>query len=96
MPVKIRPSTVVGTGDGAHGKMAFVDGDLIAILVEIEGPNPDASRWTIDWMAPAVDCRRPLFTQLEAARLWLSHRYRCCLGRPQKGGLLLGRHRDPQ
>jgi len=65
--------------------MAFVGGDLIAILVRINGPNPGAPRWSIDWMAPTVDGTPPLFTQLEAARLWLSHRYRSCLGRLQKG-----------
>lgn len=64
--------------------MAFVGDDLIAILVRSDGPNPHAGRWSIDWMAPAIDGRPPLFTQLEAARLWLSHRYCSCLARPNK------------
>jgi hypothetical protein len=75
---------VGGSGDGDHGRMAFVGSDLIAILVRIEGPNPGAPRWSIDWMAPGVDGTPPMFTQLEAARLWLSHKYRTCIGRPRE------------
>jgi hypothetical protein len=65
--------------------MAFVGQDLIAILVQTEGQNPEVPRWSIDWMAPFVDGNPPLFTQLEAARIWLSHRYRTCLGRQIDG-----------
>jgi hypothetical protein len=58
--------------------MAFVGRDLIAIVVQIDGQNAEVPRWSIDWVAPAVGGNPPLFTQLEAARIWLSHRYRSC------------------
>jgi hypothetical protein len=85
LPVIIRPSGVLGSSPQSHGLMAFVGSDLIAILVEVEGQNAKAPRWSIDWMADGVDGRPPLFTQLEAARLWLSHRYRFCLRRISSG-----------
>jgi len=85
LPVIIRPSGVLGSSSPSHGRMAFVGNDLIAILVEVEGQNAEAPRWSIDWMADGVDGRPPMFTQLEAARLWLSHRYRFCRGRISGG-----------
>ena len=85
MPVIFRPASVAEPGaEIEHGRMAFVGKDLIATLVQVEGQNPQVPRWAIDWLAPAVNGRPPVFTQLEAARIRLSHRYRTYLGRLEK------------
>ena len=86
MPVTIRPAGVVKSEAAGYGRMAFVGSDLIAVLLEVEGQNPEIPRWSIDWIAPGVNGRPPpLFTQLEAARVWLSHRYRTSQGRLHHG-----------
>jgi hypothetical protein len=85
MPVILRPAVLLEAGaETEHGRMAFVGKDLIATLIKVEGQNAQVPRWAIDWLAPAVNGSPPLFTQLESARIWLSHRYRTCLGRLDK------------
>lgn len=74
MPVTIEPLTkLVPNSD--YGQMAFVGGELLAILVH-ERENDLDSGWSIDWIAPVITAAPPAFTGLDAARRWLSNEYR--------------------
>jgi hypothetical protein len=77
---------MVASSSNEYGRLAFVGSDMIAVLVRQEGQNHAAPRWSIDWMAPEIDGRPPpQFTQVEAARAWLSHRYRTSRSRNKAG-----------
>lgn len=77
MPVIIQPLTTLVPNSEDYGRMAFVGGDLVAILVAVEDGHY-ARRWSVEWLAPVITASPPTFTRLGAARRWLSSEYRKC------------------
>lgn len=74
MPVIIEPLTKLVPNSEDYGRMAFVGGDLLAILVSNHEDAAGRS-WSVEWIAPVIDAAPPTFAGIEAARRWLSSEY---------------------
>jgi hypothetical protein len=76
---------MVASKSHEYGRLAFVGNEMIAVLVQEDGQTAQTPRWAIDWLAPGINGRPPQFTEVESARIWLSHRYRSSRTRGKPG-----------
>lgn len=69
----------VGTGcRDTVGRLAFADGDLVAVLVRLDDPMHDAPQrggWSLEaGFGRAATASPPVFDGLDAAAAWLARR----------------------
>ncbi|WP_336489601.1 hypothetical protein [Methylobacterium nigriterrae] len=80
MEITLQPVLIETQSRDTEGRLAFVDGKLVAVLVrlseELHGADGLAGQWCVEagFGACATDVLSVWFDSLEAARSWIAER----------------------
>ena len=73
MRVELRPIRIETGSPDEVGRLALIDGRLVALLVQLEESHgKDQGGWALEWMAGGVGASPSPFPDLDIARDWLA------------------------
>jgi hypothetical protein len=76
-PLAAQPISVLTGSDDREGRLVLVNGDLVAVLVRLDGPVHENQRggWFLEaGFGPCSGPPQPVFDSLAEAQVWVSMR----------------------